>query len=268
MYQAQKDSVAFVKYEKQFGFICAMNYITTSTLGDSKDLHMCLLLVSEVPWLGKIENLTPNVHLFLGDAQSRQERLKYLNLNPDLNPEAVLKNPTILFPVKAGHGAFGEKNEKSYAVPTQAQLWKNENAVNMDLIKLQRLAKKIPSREDSKNKQFTRDLNKFKRQSHIFGIDDVMLPRLLASFKQIYLEKEEEQKQAFEAAKIKLGEKLANGAPEVGGIKMDINQIPQQTALELILKEVENENDVLLEKIQHCQIWQNICEIFQKSIND
>merc|ERR1711976_1079928 len=69
IHQSQRDAVAFVKHEDQFGFICAMNYITTSTLGDSKDLNMCLLLVNEVPWLGKLENLTPNVHLFLGDAQ-------------------------------------------------------------------------------------------------------------------------------------------------------------------------------------------------------
>lgn len=261
MYQAQKDSVAFVKYENQFGFICAMNYITTSTMGDSQDLNMCLLLVNEVPWLGKLENLTPNIHLFL-HPQSRDERMKYLILNPDLDVDAVLKNPTILFPVKAGHGAFGENRKKSYAVPGQAQLWKNEAAINTDCLKLSRLAKKIPA-DDSKNKQFVRDLNKFKKQAFIFGIQDQVLPKLLQNFQEIVTEREMQQKEAYENAKKSLLDKLS--ASNLGDVQANLQDAD---LLPIIVKLLPNENDNFVEKLKNYMVWNKIVETLKNAFAD
>jgi hypothetical protein len=259
MYQAQKDSVAFVKYENQFGFICAMNYITTSTIGDAENLNMCLLLVNEVPWLGKLDNLTPNIHLFLHE-QSREERMKYLNLNPDLDVDAVLKNPTILFPVKAGHGAFGESRKKSYAFPSQAQLWRNEAAINTDCLKLSRLAKKIPA-DDSKNKQFMRDLNKFKKQAFIFGLQDQVLPKLLQTFQEIVTEREVQQKEAYEKVKKSTLDKLR----ELTDVQANLTD---EQLLPVIVKLPPNENDNFVEKLKNFMVWKKIVETLKQAFAD
>lgn len=181
MFQAQRDSVAIAKYDDQFAFITAMNYKTTCTVGTAKDLHMCLLLVDSVPWLGPLENLTPNLQLMETTRSTKICRSE--NHTPG----------TSLFPIPAGRGAFGDSHEKSYACPPASQVWRNEGQITTDFNKLNKLIRKIP--DDSRNAAFQRDFNRFTRLCHVFNLQTELFPKLWTQIEEVHHAREQEMEE-------------------------------------------------------------------------